>query len=94
MGGCVLGMLALRCLHPPGAATALTPVIGGPAIQALGFDYVGLPVGMSVALLTLMALIINRWLLKQRYPVWPAIQPPPTVENPRAVFAKVICDMR
>jgi len=88
MGGCVLGMLALRCLHPPGAATALTPVIGGPAIQALGFDYVGLPVGMSVALLTLMALIINRWLLKQRYPVWPAIQPPPTVENPRAVFAE------
>ncbi len=88
MSGCVLGMLALRCLHPPGAATALTPVIGGPGIQALGFEYVGLPVGMSAVLLALMALIINRWLLSQRYPVWPAIQPAPTVENPRAVFAE------
>ncbi|MGZ4991531.1 MAG: HPP family protein, partial [Methylobacter sp.] len=29
VGGSVLVMLLLRCLHPPGAATALTPVMAG-----------------------------------------------------------------
>ncbi len=29
VGGSVLAMLLLRCLHPPGAATALTPVMAG-----------------------------------------------------------------
>jgi len=29
VGGSILVMLLLRCLHPPGAATALAPVMGG-----------------------------------------------------------------
>ena len=32
-------MLALRCLHPPGGATALLAVIGGPAVHAAGFSF-------------------------------------------------------
>jgi CBS domain-containing membrane protein len=90
MGGCVLGMLVLRCLHPPGAATAMTPVLGGPAIQALGFDYVWLPVGLNVALLALTAIVINRWLLKHDYPAGPARasgqNAKDMIENPTGLF--------
>lgn len=91
MGGCVLGMLALRCLHPPGAATALTPVLGGASIQALGFDFIWLPVGLNVGLLALMALVINRWVLKHSYPALPALpsrqQVAGTQENPTGIFS-------
>jgi CBS domain-containing membrane protein len=92
MGGCVLGMLALRCLHPPGGATAITPVLGGPAIQTLGFDYVWLPVGLNVALLGLMAILINRWLLQHDYPAAPARPAAQSakapLENPAGLFAE------
>ena len=37
-------MFALRCLHPPSGAVALTAVLGGPAIQQLGFQFVLTPV--------------------------------------------------
>lgn len=91
MGGCVLGMLALRCLHPPGAATALTPVLGGASIQALGFEYIWLPVGLNTGLLALMALVINRWMLRHSYPALPARprhQPVAgTQENPGGIFS-------
>ncbi len=35
----IAAMFALRCLHPPGGAVALTAVIGGPAIHAAGFAF-------------------------------------------------------
>jgi len=33
----IAAMFALRCLHPPGGATALMMVIGGPAVHAMGY---------------------------------------------------------
>ena len=36
-------MLALRCLHPPGGAVALTAVLGSPGIQLLGYGFVFWP---------------------------------------------------
>ncbi|MGD8803705.1 MAG: HPP family protein, partial [Gammaproteobacteria bacterium] len=30
----------LRCIHPPGGATALSAVVGGPAVHVLGYTYV------------------------------------------------------
>src|SRR5471030_191501 len=32
----IAGMFALRCVHPPSGAVALTAVLGGPVIHALG----------------------------------------------------------
>lgn len=53
-------MISLRCLHPPSGAVALTAVLGGPAIQDLGYGFVLWPVlGNSVALLTLAVLYNN-----------------------------------
>jgi len=70
VGGSVLAMLVLRCLHPPGAATALTPLMAG-ATATLGYDFVLLPVGLNVAVMLLMAIVINRWVLRYDYPTLP-----------------------
>ena len=52
-------MFALRCLHPPSGAVALTAVLGGPAIHALGFQFVLFPVAVNSLLLLLVAIIFN-----------------------------------
>jgi hypothetical protein len=43
--GIAIGIMHyLRCIHPPGGATALAAVIGGEATQALGYQFVITPV--------------------------------------------------
>src|SRR5574341_96141 len=59
-GMSVLLMLLLRCLHPPGAATALAPVLGGEQLAQLGFDFVLAPVGINVLFMLAVAVVINR----------------------------------
>ncbi len=70
VGGSVLAMLLLRCLHPPGAATALTPIMAG-ATSSLDYNFVLLPVGLNVVIMLIMAVVINRWLLRYDYPIVP-----------------------
>ena len=66
-------MHALRCLHPPGGATALTAVIGGPSITALGFGFVLMPVAVNALTLLLLAVVWNAPWHWRRYPAnWPA----------------------
>lgn len=52
-------MFALRCLHPPSGAVALTTVLGGPAVTAAGYHFVLVPVALNSALLVLTALAFN-----------------------------------
>ncbi len=67
-GGVAIGlMLVLRCLHPPSGAVALTAVLGGPAIHALGYQFVLWPVGINSLLLLGCALAYNN-LTGRRYP--------------------------
>jgi CBS domain-containing membrane protein len=61
------GMLALRCLHPPGGAIALMAALGGPALRAMGWGFALVPVGLNSALLLLAALAFNN-LTGRRYP--------------------------
>ena len=68
VGGAVIGMLALRCLHPPGGAVALHAVIGGEAARTLGFQYVLTPVLVNALLLVLLALVVNNLLAGRHYP--------------------------
>lgn len=70
-GGSVLLMLLLRCLHPPGAATALAPIMAGHSLTGLGYGFVLMPVGLNVLALLIMAIAINRWLLGHHYPSFP-----------------------
>ena len=55
----ILLMYYLRCLHPPGGASALVAVIGGPSIQSLGYSYSLAPVGLNVLLLLLFSFVLN-----------------------------------
>jgi len=61
-------MLLLRCLHPPAAATSLTPIIAGTSIQSLGYSFVLVPVAVNVFSMLLLAIIINRWVMNRDYP--------------------------
>jgi CBS domain-containing membrane protein len=68
-GGSILVMLLLRCLHPPGAATALMPIIAG---HPMNYSFVLMPVGINVAIMLVMAIVINRWVLRHEYPTIPS----------------------
>ena len=61
-------MHALRCIHPPGGATALTAVIGGPAVHALGFQFLLAPVLLNVAIILGTAVGVNYFFAWRRYP--------------------------
>jgi CBS domain-containing membrane protein len=60
-------MFALRCLHPPSGAVALTAVLGGPAVHAAGFKFALLPVCLNSSMIVLAALVFNN-LTGRRYP--------------------------
>ena len=61
-------MYLTRCLHPPGGATALTVVVGGDAVHALGYQYLLTPVLLNVAVMLSWALLINNLLPNRYYP--------------------------
>jgi len=68
VGLAVLGMYYLRCIHPPGGATALAAVIGGPDVHALGYHYVLMPILINVVAILAMAVAFNALFQWRRYP--------------------------
>src|SRR5688572_7985864 len=70
VGGAIGVMQLLRCVHPPGGATALSAVVGGPAVHALGMSYVLTPVLLDAALIVAVAVVFNGLLGKRRYPAY------------------------
>ncbi len=63
----IAAMFALRCIHPPSGAVALTAVLGGPALHDLGYLFVLEPIALQSALL-LLAAIIYHAVTGHRYP--------------------------
>jgi CBS-domain-containing membrane protein len=57
-----------KTLHPPGGATALIAVLGGPKIQDLGYFYVLMPVAAGAFIMLLVALLVNNLAPTRRYP--------------------------
>jgi CBS-domain-containing membrane protein len=64
----IAAMYSLRCLHPPGGATALYAVLGGDAVHALGYGYLASPVLINVAVLVSVAVLFNYPFAWRRYP--------------------------
>ena len=60
-------MFAMRCLHPPSGAVALTAVLGGADVHAAGFGFVLAPVGLNTVLLLAVAVAFNS-ATGRRYP--------------------------
>ncbi len=58
----------LRCIHPPGGATALSAVVGGGGVQALGYQYLVTPVLLNVSVILLVAVLFNLPFAWRRYP--------------------------
>ncbi|MFD1331213.1 HPP family protein, partial [Methylopila musalis] len=58
-GLAIAAMIALRCLHPPSGAVALTAVLGGAPVHDLGFGFALWPVAANSALLLASALVFN-----------------------------------
>lgn len=61
-------MYYCRCIHPPGGATALTAVLAGPGVHAMGYHYVLTPVLINAAVLLAIAVAVNVWFPWRRYP--------------------------
>ena len=64
----IAAMYGLRCLHPPGGATALYAVLGGETVHTLGYSYVLSPVLLNVVVLLAVAVAFNYPFAWRRYP--------------------------
>lgn len=68
--GCAIFFMNLAlCVHPPGGATAILAVIGGPAIQNLGFGYV-LTCAGGALISIVVASITNNFFSTRQYPMY------------------------
>jgi CBS-domain-containing membrane protein len=69
--GAAIGIMrGLRCVHPPGGATALAAVIGGAPVRALGMQYVLTPVLVNAAAIVLLAVVFHGLGAQRRYPAY------------------------
>lgn len=68
VGLAIGAMQQLKCIHPPGGATAFTAVFGGEAIHELGYRFVLFPVLTNAVAMILAAVLINGAFSWRRYP--------------------------
>jgi CBS domain-containing membrane protein len=64
----ILAMALTGSLHPPGGSTALLAVLGGPAVQAAGYSYALVPVGLNAILLVATGMVYHSWVSGHAYP--------------------------
>ncbi len=68
VGCAIAAMHYLRCIHPPGGATALSAVIGGPMVYTLGYGYVLQPVFINCIVILAITIVFNALFDFYRYP--------------------------
>jgi CBS-domain-containing membrane protein len=68
VGLSIIAMYSLRCLHPPGGATALAAVLGGETVHALGYAFVWSPVMLNTLIMLGVAIAYNYPFAWRRYP--------------------------
>ncbi|TNC95054.1 MAG: HPP family protein [Gallionellaceae bacterium] len=76
VGIAIFLMHYLNCLHPPGAATALTLVLAGGQFHEMGWQWVAMIVIANTFISLILALLINNVLPGRRYPFQAAPMPP------------------
>lgn len=81
----ILAMSLTRSLHPPGGASALLAVIGGPQVAALGYGFALVPVLLNAAVLAACGIAFHRF-TRHSYPhrAAPAV---PTMPHPEDLDA-------
>lgn len=68
VGLSIIAMYSLRCLHPPGGATALAAVLGGETVHAMGYGFVLSPVMLNTLIMLAVAVAYNYPFAWRRYP--------------------------
>ncbi|UOM33275.1 HPP family protein [Acuticoccus sp. I52.16.1] len=61
VGAAIYCMMLARALHPPGGAVALLATIEADTVREIGPLFALVPVGVTTALLVLVAVVYNRW---------------------------------
>ena len=84
VGAAIAAMIALRCLHPPGGACALTAVLAPAAVTSHGVTFAFWPVGLGSVVLVVVGVAFHT-ALGRSYPHLAAA--PPTPAPGRAVDA-------
>lgn len=79
VGSAIFLMYLLNCLHPPGAATALTLVLGASQFQLIGLLGTASIVVANTLIMLILALLINNAIPRRYYP---HMQAPTTVPPP------------
>lgn len=69
VGMAIFAMSLFRCLHPPGAATALIMVLNYGAFREFGGQWVGYVVLLNALISLLAALTVNNLIPGRRYPM-------------------------
>jgi CBS domain-containing membrane protein len=86
VGGAIVLMSLLRCLHPPGGAVALIVVLMAGAHQPAGWLFPLVPVGLNSALLVVAAVAFHRW-SAHAYPHRPVAMPASSAFAPEDIDA-------
>jgi CBS-domain-containing membrane protein len=69
--GIAIGVMHLmRCIHPPGGATALVAVVGGEQVRELCYQFVMMPVLINVLAILLVAWLFNGLFKGRHYPAF------------------------
>jgi CBS domain-containing membrane protein len=68
VGLAIFAMHQLKCIHPPGGATALTAVLGGEGVRQLGWSFVCFPVLTNSLIMLVIAVGFNWFFKWRRYP--------------------------
>jgi len=95
VGIAISAMYYLRCIHPPGGATALSAVVASDAVHAMGYQFVLTPVMLDVIVILSVALAFNFLFKWRRYPAYlqkrmaaPTISPEkPAISHADFVYA-------
>ena len=63
----MLGMHSLKCMHPPGGATAITAVIGGESVHQLSYAFMIVPVFFNAIIVLSIAISVATFRDKNPY---------------------------
>lgn len=93
--GLAIGMMhQCKCIHPPGGATALTAVIGGPGVASLGYSFVWSPVFINAVGMVLIAVLFNYLFSWRRYPAYLNRKPKAAPEKTEITHEEVVAALR
>ncbi|WP_442679821.1 HPP family protein [Sphingomonas sp. ASY06-1R] len=94
VGGAILAMSLLRCLHAAGGGTALVTALPAPAVAASGYGFALLPVAINAVLLVAIAMLFHRF-SGHSYPHRPAarVAAPAPADFHRDDIDRALADM-